>query len=85
MIENLLIANRSEIVCRTIRTARIMGIRTVAVNSDAHTKALDWQQSSGAEHSGPARARAGYLVCAKIIAAAKATGAAAPRIGVNRI
>jgi 3-methylcrotonyl-CoA carboxylase alpha subunit len=50
MIASLLIANRGEIACRIIRTARAMGIRTVAVYSDADAKALHVQQTDG-EHA----------------------------------
>jgi 3-methylcrotonyl-CoA carboxylase alpha subunit len=75
MIKSLLIANRGEIACRIIRTARAMGIRTVAVYSDADAKALHVQQADEAVHIGPSAARESYLVGEKIIAAAKATGA----------
>lgn len=77
MIESLLIANRGEIACRIIRTAREMGIRTVAVYSDADAKALHVRQADEAVHIGPSPARESYLVAEKIIAAAKATGAQA--------
>ncbi|APW72810.1 acetyl/propionyl/methylcrotonyl-CoA carboxylase subunit alpha, partial [Sphingopyxis granuli] len=72
-----LIANRGEIACRIIRTAREMGIRTVAVYSDADAKALHVREADEAVHIGPSPARESYLVGAKIIAAAKATGAEA--------
>ncbi len=77
MIQSLLIANRGEIACRIIRTARKMGIRTVAVYSDADAKALHVRQADDAVHIGPSPARESYLVGEKIIAAAKATGAEA--------
>ena len=77
MIQSLLIANRGEIACRVIRTAREMGIRTVAVYSDADAKALHVRQADEAVHIGPSPARESYLVGEKIIAAAKATGAEA--------
>ncbi|RJF85360.1 acetyl/propionyl/methylcrotonyl-CoA carboxylase subunit alpha [Sphingomonas cavernae] len=77
MIKSLLIANRGEIACRIIRTARAMGIRTVAVYSDADAKALHVRQADEAVHIGPSPARESYLVGEKIIAAAKATGAEA--------
>ncbi|MDE2434909.1 MAG: acetyl/propionyl/methylcrotonyl-CoA carboxylase subunit alpha [Sphingomonadales bacterium] len=77
MIKSLLIANRGEIACRIIRTARAMGIRTVAVYSDADAKALHVRQADEAVHIGPSPARESYLVGGKIIAAAKATGAEA--------
>jgi 3-methylcrotonyl-CoA carboxylase alpha subunit len=77
MITSLLIANRGEIACRIIRTARQMGIRTVAVYSDADATALHVRQADRAVHIGPSPARESYLVGEKIIAAAKATGAEA--------
>jgi 3-methylcrotonyl-CoA carboxylase alpha subunit len=77
MITSLLIANRGEIACRIIRTARAMGIRTVAVYSDADAKALHVRQADEAVHIGPSPARESYLVGDKIIAAAKASGAEA--------
>jgi 3-methylcrotonyl-CoA carboxylase alpha subunit len=77
MIQSLLIANRGEIACRIIRTARAMGIRTVAVYSDADAKALHVRQADEALHIGASPARESYLVGEKIIAAALATGAEA--------
>ena len=77
MITSLLVANRGEIACRVIRTARAMGIRTIAVYSDADAKALHVRSADEAVHIGPSPARESYLVGATIIAAAKATGAEA--------
>ena len=77
MIASLLIANRGEIACRIIRTARAMGIRTVAVYSDADAKALHVQQADESVHIGPSPTRESYLVGEKILAAAKQTGAEA--------
>ncbi len=77
MIASLLIANRGEIACRIMRTARAMGVRTVAVYSDADAKALHVRQADEAVHIGPSPARESYLVGDKIIAAARATGAEA--------
>jgi 3-methylcrotonyl-CoA carboxylase alpha subunit len=77
MIQSLLIANRGEIACRIIRTARRMGIRTVAVYSDADADALHVRQADEAVHIGPSPARESYLIGDKIIAAANATGAQA--------
>jgi 3-methylcrotonyl-CoA carboxylase alpha subunit len=77
MISSLLIANRGEIACRVIRTARRLGIRTVAVYSDADANALHAREADEAVHIGPSPARESYLVGEKILAAAKATGAAA--------
>src|SRR6478752_202447 len=77
MIASLLIANRGEIACRVIRTAKRLGIRTVAVYSDADAKALHVRMADEAMHIGPSAARESYLVGEKIIEAAKATGAEA--------
>ena len=77
MISKLLIANRGEIACRVIRTARAMGVTTVAVYSDADAKALHVRQADEAVHIGPSPAAESYLVGEKIIAAAKETGAEA--------
>src|SRR5881392_3852434 len=77
MLKSLLIANRGEIACRVIRTARRLGIRTVAVYSDADAKALHVRMADEAVHIVPSPARESYLVGEKIIAAAKATGAEA--------
>src|SRR3712207_2634570 len=77
MIKSLLIANRGEIACRIIRTARRMGVRTIAVYSDADRHALHVRQADEAVHIGPSPARESYLVGEKIIAAAKQTGAEA--------
>ena len=77
MIQSLLIANRGEIACRIIRTARQMGIRTVAVYSDADAQALHVRLADQAVHIGPSAARESYLVGQRIIDAAKATGAEA--------
>jgi 3-methylcrotonyl-CoA carboxylase alpha subunit len=77
MIRSLLIANRGEIACRVIRTARAMGVRTVAVYSDADAKALHVRQADEAVHIGPSPAAESYLRGDKIIEAALATGAEA--------
>ncbi|WP_252258750.1 acetyl/propionyl/methylcrotonyl-CoA carboxylase subunit alpha [Erythrobacter aurantius] len=81
MIAKLLIANRGEIACRIMRTARTMGIATVAVYSDADAKALHVRSADEAVHIGPSPAAESYLVGAKIIAAAKQTGADAVHPG----
>ena len=75
MIAKLLIANRGEIACRIIRTARRMGVTTVAVYSDADAKALHVRTADEAVHIGPSPAAESYLVGDKIIAAARQTGA----------
>ncbi|WP_130754478.1 acetyl/propionyl/methylcrotonyl-CoA carboxylase subunit alpha [Sphingobium xenophagum] len=77
MLESLLIANRGEIACRIIRTARAMGIRTVAVYSDADAQALHVRSADEAVHIGPAPVRESYLLGDRIIAAALQTGAQA--------
>jgi len=77
MITSLLIANRGEIACRVIRTARRLGIRTVAVYSDADAKALHVRMADEAVHIGPSPARESYLRGDRIIEAAKASGAEA--------
>jgi 3-methylcrotonyl-CoA carboxylase alpha subunit len=77
VISSLLIANRGEIACRVIRTARRLGIRTVAVYSDADAKALHVREADEAVHIGASPARESYLVGEKIIAAAKQAGAEA--------
>ncbi len=75
MISSILIANRGEIACRVIRTAQQLGIRTVAVYSDADAKALHVRMADEAVHIGPSPARESYLVGDQIIEAAKATNA----------
>ncbi len=77
MFRKILIANRGEIACRVIKTARLMGIKTVAVYSDADIDALHKEMADEAVHIGPAPAAESYLVIDKIIEAAKATGAEA--------
>ncbi|GGC25794.1 3-methylcrotonyl-CoA carboxylase subunit alpha [Novosphingobium marinum] len=77
MIQSLLIANRGEIACRIIRTARRMGIRTVAVHSDADADALHVRMADEAVHVGPSPSAESYLVGERIIAAAVQTGAEA--------
>ncbi|MGM4987922.1 acetyl/propionyl/methylcrotonyl-CoA carboxylase subunit alpha [Tardiphaga sp. 841_E9_N1_2] len=73
----LLIANRGEIACRVIRTARAMGLRTVAVYSEADANALHVAEADEAVLIGPARARDSYLNIERILEAAKKTGAEA--------
>ena len=77
MFSKILIANRGEIACRVIVTARKMGIQTVAVYSDADKQARHVQLADEAVHIGPAPSRESYLQADKIIAAAKQTGSQA--------
>ncbi|MSP35997.1 MAG: acetyl/propionyl/methylcrotonyl-CoA carboxylase subunit alpha [Limnohabitans sp.] len=77
MFTKILIANRGEIACRVIATAKKMGIATVAVYSEADKEALHVLLADEAVLIGPAPSRESYLVADKIIAAAKATGAQA--------
>ena len=81
MFKKILIANRGEIACRVIKTARRMGIATVAVYSDADARAPFVQMADEAVHIGPAPAAQSYLIADKIIAAAKQTGAEAVHPG----
>ena len=81
MFSKILIANRGEIACRVIRTARRMGIATVAVYSDADAKSPHVRLADEAVHIGPSPAAESYLVADKIIAACKATGAEAVHPG----
>ncbi|WP_225768179.1 acetyl/propionyl/methylcrotonyl-CoA carboxylase subunit alpha [Inquilinus sp. Marseille-Q2685] len=77
MFDTLLIANRGEIACRVIRTARRLGLRTVAVHSDADAGARHVAEADLAVRIGPAPARDSYLKIDAILAAAKAAGAQA--------
>jgi propionyl-CoA carboxylase alpha chain len=81
MFSKILIANRGEIACRVIKTARRMGIATVAVYSDADARAPFVRMADEAVHIGPAPAAESYLVADKIIAACKQTGAEAVHPG----
>lgn len=81
MFKKILIANRGEIACRVIKTARRMGIATVAVYSDADARAPFVQMADEAVHIGPSPASESYLIADKIIAACKQTGAEAVHPG----
>ena len=81
MFSKILIANRGEIACRVIKTARRMGIATVAVYSDADAPAPFVKMADEAVHIGPSPAAESYLVAEKIIAACKETGAEAVHPG----
>ncbi|WP_324742729.1 acetyl/propionyl/methylcrotonyl-CoA carboxylase subunit alpha [Tsuneonella sp. CC-YZS046] len=81
MFEKILIANRGEIACRVIKTARRMGIKTVAVYSDADARAPFVRMADEAVHIGPSPAAESYLIADRIIAACKQTGAQAVHPG----
>jgi propionyl-CoA carboxylase alpha chain len=81
MFKRILIANRGEIACRIIKTARRMGIETVAVYSDADRDALHVEMADEAVHIGPPPAAESYLLIDKIIGACLATGAEAVHPG----
>jgi propionyl-CoA carboxylase alpha chain len=81
MFKRILIANRGEIACRIIKSARRMGIETVAIYSDADKDALHVEMADTAVHIGAAPAAESYLVIDKIVAACKATGAEAVHPG----
>ena len=81
MFKKILIANRGEIACRVIKTAQRMGIRTVAVYSDADARAPFVQMADESVHIGPAPAAESYLIADKIIEACKQTGAEAVHPG----
>ncbi len=81
MFKKILIANRGEIACRVIKTARKMGIATVAVYSEADADALHVQLADESVLLGPPPSRESYLVAEKVIAACKATGAEAVHPG----
>ena len=81
MFKKLLIANRGEIACRVIKTARKMGIATVAVYSDADRGALHVKMADEAVHIGPPPASESYIVIDKIMAAITASGAEAVHPG----
>ncbi len=81
MFNKILIANRGEIACRVIKTARAMGIATVAVYSDADRSALHVRMADEAVHIGAAPAAESYLVIDRIIDACRQTGAEAVHPG----
>ena len=74
MFEKILIANRGEIACRVIKTAKAMGIKTVAIYSDADAQALHVQMADEAVHIGPSPANQSYIVIDKVMAAIRKTG-----------
>ncbi len=81
MIKKILIANRGEIACRVIKTARKMGIKTVAVYSDADAQALHVRMADEAVHIGPAPSNQSYIVIENILDAIHQTGADAVHPG----
>src|SRR6476646_9456854 len=81
MFKRILIANRGEIACRVIKTARRMGIQTVAVYSEADRDALHVEMADEAVHIGPPTAAESYLLIDKIVEACKKTGAEAVHPG----
>jgi len=81
VIKSLLVANRGEIACRIFRTARRLGVRTIAVYSDADAQARHVRAADEAVRLGPAPARASYLDMQLILAAAQASGAQAVHPG----
>src|SRR6185312_14598060 len=81
MFSKILIANRGEIACRIIKTARRMGIKTVAVFSDTDRDALNDAMADEAFHIGPAPAAQSYLVIDKLVGACRQTGAEAVHLG----
>ena len=81
MFKKILIANRGEIACRVIKTAKKMGIKTVAIYSDADRNALHVKMADEAVHIGPAPANQSYIVIEKVMDAIKQTGAEAVHPG----
>ena len=81
MFKKILIANRGEIACRVIKTARKMGIKTVAIYSDADRNALHVKMADEAVHIGPPPASESYIVIDKVMDAIKQTGAEAVHPG----
>ncbi len=81
MFKKILIANRGEIACRVIKTARKMGIKTVAIYSDADKQALHVQMADEAVNIGPPPANQSYIVIDKVMQAIKDTGAEAVHPG----
>ncbi|MCF8510918.1 MAG: acetyl/propionyl/methylcrotonyl-CoA carboxylase subunit alpha [Rhodobacteraceae bacterium] len=81
MFQKILIANRGEIACRVIKTAKLMGIKTVAVYSDADRNALHVKMADEAVHIGPPPAAQSYIVIDKIMQAVRQTGAQAVHRG----
>lgn len=81
MFKKILIANRGEIACRVIKSARAMGIKTVAIYSDADANAMHVEMADEAVHIGPSPANQSYIVIDKVMDAIKQTGAEAVHPG----
>ena len=81
MFKKILIANRGEIACRVIKSAQAMGIKTVAIYSDADVQALHVKMADEAVHIGPAPANESYIVIEKVMDAVRQTGADAVHPG----
>ena len=81
MFKKILIANRGEIACRVIKSARKMGIKTVAIYSDADRHAMHVQMADEAVHIGPSPANQSYIVIEKVMEAIRASGAEAVHPG----
>ena len=81
MFDKLLIANRGEIACRVIKTARKMGLKTVAIYSDADKNALHVEMADEAVHIGPAAANQSYIVIDNVMRAVTQSGAQAVHPG----
>ncbi|MFU8864781.1 MAG: acetyl-CoA carboxylase biotin carboxylase subunit [Rhodobacterales bacterium] len=81
MFKKILIANRGEIACRVIKTARKMGIKTVAIYSDADRHAMHVQMADEAVHIGPSPANQSYIVIEKVMEAVRKSGAEAVHPG----
>src|SRR5215813_669358 len=80
-MKKVLVANRGEIACRIMRSCRVLGLKTIAVYSEADAKAKHVVQADEAQAIGPAPAKQSYLVVDNILAAAKAAGADAVHPG----
>ena len=81
MFEKILIANRGEIACRVIKTARKMGIKTVAIYSDSDKNALHMKMADEAFHVGPPPASQSYISIDKVMQAVRQSGAQAVHPG----